>query len=205
MSWQTPDSELAELLQRALVDQDREAFDRLFGSQAGRLEVLLRARLPRVLRARVDVEDIMQETYVRAFQRFRRIPDVTPEVFRRWIVHIALRELKRAFERNAGTQKRDVVLERHVESASHFPKSPGGTPSSFVGRLESAGILAEVLEALPRDYKEVILLRDFEGQPAAAIAERLRRSPGAVDVLYHRALVRLSTLLTERGLSASRY
>src|SRR5262245_55911069 len=145
------DAELADLLRRAMVDQDREAFDQLFESQMGRLDILLRSRIPRAARARVGVEDIIQETYARAFQRFRRIPDVTPEGFRRWIVHIALRELKRVFERNFAAAKRDVRHEQHPETASGFGGAPGGSPSSLVGRRESASILIEVLEELPKD------------------------------------------------------
>lgn len=199
------DAELADLLHRAMVDQDREAFDRLFASQMGRLEILLRSRIPRAARARVGVEDIIQETYTRAFQRFRRIPDVTPEVFRRWIVHIALRELKRVFERNFAAAKRDVRHERQVESFSGFGGPSGGSPSSIVGRRESSDILVEALEELPKDYREVILLRDFEGHTSQMIADRMGRSVGSVDVLYHRALIKLNELLRNRGLSASRY
>jgi RNA polymerase sigma-70 factor (ECF subfamily) len=205
MTSPTPDPELADLLRKAMVDQDREAFDLLFASQAGRLEVLLRARMPRAVRARVDVEDVMQETYIRAFQRFTRIPDVTPEVFRRWIVHIALRELKRVFERHGAAQKRDVGREQRFDSPSELGPQSGLTPSSMAGRRESANILIEVLDDLPKDYREVILLRDFEGLTAKMAAERLKRSSAAVDVLYHRALTRLGKLLTARGLTASRY
>lgn len=199
------DAELADLLRRAMVDQDREAFDQLFQSQMGRLEILLRSRIPRAARARVGVEDIIQETYSRAFQRFRRIPDVTPEVFRRWIVHIALRELKRVFERNFAAARRDVRHEQHPETASGFGGAPDASPSSLVGRRESASILIEVLEELPKDYREVILLRDFEGHTSQMIAERMARTANSVDVLYHRALLKLNERLSARGLSASRY
>lgn len=199
------DTELADLLRRALVDQDREAFDRLFESQRGRLEILLQSRIPRAARARIGVDDIIQETYTRAFQRFRRIPDVTPEVFRRWIVHIAMRELKRVFERNFAAAKRDVRAEQHVDSLSVFGTPSAGTPSSLAGRRESAAILIEVLEDLPKDYREVILLRDFEGHTSAMIAQRMGRTAASVDVLYHRALMKLNERLCARGLSASKY
>ncbi len=199
------DAEISSLLQRALVDEDREAFDRLFASQMPRLEILLNARIPRAARARVGVEDIIQETYTRAFTRFRKIPDVTPEVFRRWIVHIALRELKRVFERNFVAAKRDVRHEKQVETFSGFGTPSGHSPSSVAGRRESSSILIEVLEDLPKDYREVILLRDFEGHTSQMIAERMHRSAGSVDVLYHRALIKLNELLRNRGLSASRY
>ena len=52
-------------------------------------------------------------------------------------------------------------------------------------------ILAEALARLPDDAREVILLRNLEGLSHEAIAERMERSPGAVRMLWVRALARL--------------
>lgn len=205
MTSRASESELAELLQRALSAQDREAFDRLFASQRGRIEVLLQARIPAAARARVDVDDVIQETYMRAFRRLARMPGMPPDVFRRWIVHIALRELRRVYERHLGAQKRDARQDRHVEDAGQLRADGIGTPSRLVARRESVEILADALQALPEDYREVILLRDFHELPVATVALRLGRTSRAVEMLYHRAMLRLSEVVTTRGLSASRY
>ena len=57
--------------------------------------------------------------------------------------------------------------------------------------------LADVLAALPDDYREVIILRNLEGLSHAEIAQRLNRSPGAVRMLWVRALAALRTAALE--------
>jgi RNA polymerase sigma-70 factor (ECF subfamily) len=44
---------------------------------------------------------------------------------------------------------------------------------------------------LPEDFREVIVLRNLEGLPHEAVARRMGRSPGAVRMLWVRALARL--------------
>lgn len=201
------DPELAELLQRALHARGDDAFERLFETQRGRIEILLRTRMPHALQARVDVDDVIQETYLRAYRKFDRIPQATPEVFRRWIVHLALRELKRAYARHMGAARRDVRRELAApqDAVSASAAARLSTPSRFVARRESVEILVAALHALPPDYREVVLLRDFEGLPSAVIAKRLGRSSAAVDMLYHRAMLQLGDALISRGLTASRF
>lgn len=48
-----------------------------------------------------------------------------------------------------------------------------------------------MLERLPADYRDVLILRNIEELPFDEIASRLDRSPGAVRMLWVRALARL--------------
>ena len=52
--------------------------------------------------------------------------------------------------------------------------------------------LADALEKLPADYRTVFTLRNMEQIPFNEIAVRLGRSPGAVRMLWTRAMQRLS-------------
>ena len=58
-------------------------------------------------------------------------------------------------------------------------------------------LLADALEKLPADYREVFLLRNLEHIPFAEIAIRTGRSPGAVRMLWTRTIKKLSQLLEE--------
>jgi len=60
-----------------------------------------------------------------------------------------------------------------------------------VVKREQEVLLAEVLERLPVDYREVIILRNLEGLSHEQVAERMQRSPGAVRMLWVRALQEL--------------
>ena len=51
--------------------------------------------------------------------------------------------------------------------------------------------MANQLAQLPANYREVIVLRNLEGLPFEEVARRMGRTPGAVRILWLRALDRL--------------
>ena len=58
--------------------------------------------------------------------------------------------------------------------------------------------LADALEKLSADYRTVFVLRNIDHIPFNEIAIRMGRSPGAVRVLWTRAMQRLNELLEEK-------
>jgi RNA polymerase sigma-70 factor (ECF subfamily) len=67
----------------------------------------------------------------------------------------------------------------------------GSSPSQQAARHELEVMLAEVLARLPADCREVIILRNLEGLSHEEAARRMGRNPGAVRMLWVRALARL--------------
>jgi RNA polymerase sigma-70 factor (ECF subfamily) len=57
----------------------------------------------------------------------------------------------------------------------------------------------EVIGRLPADQAEVVLLRVVAGLSAEEVGAIVRKSPGAVRVIQHRALKRLAGLLGQEG------
>jgi RNA polymerase sigma-70 factor (ECF subfamily) len=64
-------------------------------------------------------------------------------------------------------------------------------------RAVAAVQLADALARLPEDYQTVLLLRVFEELPAAEVAERMGRTPGAVRMLQMRALEALRDAMAQ--------
>jgi RNA polymerase sigma-70 factor (ECF subfamily) len=65
------------------------------------------------------------------------------------------------------------------------------TASRQLSRQESSQALHVCIAELPEDYRQVILLRYFEGLPLAEVAQELGRSEGAVRGLLDRARAKL--------------
>ena len=65
------------------------------------------------------------------------------------------------------------------------------SPSNRAIRDEQQLQLAAALERLPDDYRVVIILRHIEDLPYSEIAGRMKRSEGAVRMLWVRALAQL--------------
>jgi RNA polymerase sigma-70 factor (ECF subfamily) len=67
----------------------------------------------------------------------------------------------------------------------------GTSPSRKAVNRERELLLAQLLERLPEDHRDVLVLRHLEGLSHEEIARRMGRSPGAVRMLWVRALARL--------------
>ena len=65
-------------------------------------------------------------------------------------------------------------------------------------RREQSLLLAEALERLAADYREVIILRHIESLSFAETAERMGRSVDSVEKLWVRALAKLRKEMGER-------
>jgi RNA polymerase sigma-70 factor (ECF subfamily) len=104
-----------------------------------------------------------------------------------------------------GRQRRDVRLER--ELAAELDRSsrlldgglvaPQSSPSHQAARREQAVLLADALNRLPADYREVLILRHLEGLTFPQVAQRMRRTADSVQKLWIRALARLRRSLGE--------
>jgi RNA polymerase sigma-70 factor (ECF subfamily) len=92
----------------------------------------------------------------------------------------------------------EALLEEAVGAAQQALADSLPSPSSMAVRRERAVLLADALEKLPTDYREVFVLRNIDHIPFNEIATRLGRSPGATRVLWTRAMQRLNELLEEK-------
>jgi len=72
---------------------------------------------------------------------------------------------------------------------------PRSSPSGQAVRRERAVLVAEALEKLPADYREVIVLRHFEGLTFPEIGRRMGRSLDSVEKLWVRGLARVRRLM----------
>jgi RNA polymerase sigma-70 factor (ECF subfamily) len=59
--------------------------------------------------------------------------------------------------------------------------------------------LADALERLPQDYREVIILRHMEGLSFPEVAQRMHRTLDSVKKLWTRALAQLRRSLGENS------
>ena len=89
------------------------------------------------------------------------------------------------------------MLERSSLDVQRSLAGLSQAPSSLALKREQAVLLAEALERLPEDYREVFVLRNLEQVPIEEIATRMGRSPNAVRKLWTRALLALRRELEE--------
>src|SRR5262245_44284214 len=75
---------------------DRAAFDELFKSLRDRVQAFIRSKIKPRFSDRLDSEEILQDTFVRAFQSIGSFEGEDPEQFRRWLTGVANKAVLRA-------------------------------------------------------------------------------------------------------------
>ena len=142
-------------------------------------------------RAKLDPDDLVQDTLLTAFAHRHQYRGHTPAEFRAWLRRILASRLSHALRRFHQTQARanDVPL-----GDLSVPGS-GTSPSRGAAREEAVAGVRDALARLPDDYRLVLVLREQQGLSFAEIAARLSRSENAVRKLWPRALVALRQLV----------
>jgi RNA polymerase sigma-70 factor (ECF subfamily) len=179
---------------------DYNAFAALFSKYRRRLAALLRYKAGADLLEAVEIDDLLQETFLRAFRDIEHFSYESPGSFWNWMASIAGHVVLDA-ARFEGRQKRQAAEVVRFRSPTN-PQGPdpidSKTPSLLLSEKEAVQLFFQRLEALPEDYRQAILLAKVEGLSTAEIAARLGKSREAVALLLHRALKRFRPLAEDR-------
>jgi RNA polymerase sigma-70 factor (ECF subfamily) len=199
-------SRLAEPPPEILLAQarggDAAALGRLLELYRNYLRLVARSLLGRVLRLRLDPSDLVQETFLDANRDFAQFTGAGEPELIAWLRRTLVRNLAdqarrhRALSRDPRREESlEAMLARSSDDAHEVLAGRLSSPSAEASHRERAVLLADALAALPADYRDVILLRNFENLPFDQVAARMERSPGAVRMLWARALERLARAL----------
>jgi RNA polymerase sigma-70 factor (ECF subfamily) len=193
-----------ELLARARQGNG-ESLGALLEFYRNYLYLLARTQIDLHLQARANPSDVVQETFLQACSHFKQFRGTSEKELLCWLRRILLNNLARLVEKQILAQKRNVRREVSLDryrtllhnSSEHFEMalvSQISSPSVQAQRRELASLVADQLAQLPAPYREVIVLRNLEGLAFDEVARRMNRSPGAVRVLWLRALDQLRQL-----------
>jgi RNA polymerase sigma-70 factor (ECF subfamily) len=180
------------LLSRLRSGEDA-AFEELVRTYTARLLAVSR----RILGSREEARDVVQETFLAAFQsldRFRGEANLGT-----WLSRIAvnqclmkLRSKKRKPEQSIEDLLPTFLPDGHQVRESALWEVSVGTE---VERNEVMGIVRKAIDELPANYRTVLLLRDIEELSTEAVAGMLGVTANTVKVRLHRARQALRTLL----------
>jgi RNA polymerase sigma-70 factor (ECF subfamily) len=167
------------------------------------LTLLARIQIDRRLRGKLDASDVVQETFMEAHRDFGQFRGTTEAELTHWLKKILAHRMAKTIRHYYGTQQRDVRLERQIgEGLDHSSRALGqelaaaqSSPSERMARRENAVLLANALERLPQDYRDVLVLRHLEGLSFSEVAGRTNRTVDSVKNLWSRALSKLRECL----------
>ena len=158
----------------------------------------LHAKASRMTRNHSDAEDLVQETYARAFASFHQFKEGTN--LRAWLNRILTNTFISSYRKRqrepalttAGLE--DWQLERaHSRSAEAAAAARSAEELAF-DRIPDPGV-TDALQQLPNDFRMAVYLADVEGFGYREIAEIMHCPIGTVMSRLHRGRSRLRELL----------
>jgi RNA polymerase sigma-70 factor, ECF subfamily len=171
----------AELVRRART-RDEAAIRLIIKSNNRRLFRLARG----ILRNDGEAEDVVQETYVRAFTHldsFRGDSSLAT-----WLSRIAMNEalgrLRRRHPSVEWTSLAPGVLEAQI---IQFPLSAPSDPEKTMAQREIQKVVEHAIDDLPEAFRIVFITRVIEGMNVEETAELLGLKPETVKTRLHRA------------------
>lgn len=191
--------DVTETLLLAARAGQSDAISDLLQRHRSYLMLLARLQIDRTLQAKLDPADLVQEACMAAVEDFPSFRGTTAGEFAAWLRRILANKAAALARTFRGTQMRDVRLERQIEDdldqssmnlAGLLPDR-GSTPSEKASRREMSVLLADAIDQLTNDQREVIIRHGLEGQPIRDVAAALQRSEAAAWKLWARALLAL--------------
>lgn len=166
------------------------------------LTILATTQLDRRLRRRLNPSDLVQETMLAAHRDFDQFRGDNERQLLAWLRQILIHCLHRAVDTHIKSKRRDVRCEMPIEqlsasldgSIANFARTlsdRGESPSASIREQERSVALVNQLAKLRPHYRDVIVLRNLQGLTFEEVAERMDRNPGAVRMLWLRAIEKL--------------
>jgi RNA polymerase sigma-70 factor (ECF subfamily) len=149
--------------------------------------------------AKFAASDAVQQTMLEAWRNWDQFRGESELQRRAWLRQILAFQLAKLARHYAGTQKRNIANEVSIDASlartsirlTNLLPANQSTPSEAAMANEQSLRLANALDQLPEDYRQVIILRNIDDLPHEEIAIRMDRSVGAVKMLWMRALAAL--------------
>ncbi|QAY60480.1 sigma-70 family RNA polymerase sigma factor [Microbacterium protaetiae] len=147
-----------------------------FGVLVRRYTPMMRAYSRRILNASADVDDVVQEAFVTAWQRLPELDD--PAKVKSWLMRIV--------SRKAVDRIRASRPQSDIDDLDH-PAPAHASPARIAETHAGVEALRLVLQELPDEQRQCWVLREIAGYPYDEIAEQLELPLSTVRGLLARA------------------
>ncbi len=185
------------------VLSDEQVVARVLAGDTACFEIIMRRynqRLYRVARSILhdehEAEDVMQDTYVRAYQHLRQFEGRAK--FSTWLTRIAVHEALARVRRRQRFAELEPAHDRKEDPMDSI-LSKDLSPEQAASTGELGRLLERAIDSLPETYRAVFMLRDVEEMSTEEAAASLEISQENVKTRLHRARAMLRRELYQRA------
>ncbi len=181
-------------------DGDHSALNHLYRIYAERVRWMVRFRMNKELRSKLESMDIVQDTLIHALNGLDGFTYNNEGDFVRWLSKIAENEL-RGNLRKLHADKRDIrknvrLNDNRQTTGSRFTGVPApvnaDTPSVILSKRDELARLEKAIDTLKPEYRQVIILTKIDGLSYNEMGKRLGKSDEAIRKLVSRAMAELT-------------
>lgn len=177
---------------------DSEIINRVVQGEKSLFEILMRRynqSLYRVIRSYLsheqDVEDVMQDTYLKAYEKLGQFQGISS--FATWLIRIGINEALMRLRKNSKQSK----------SLTGFSNQPSGTSVQMEGNHpektfinnEMKLIIERAIDSLPDKYRTIYIMKEIEDMDFEEISYCLDLTHNNASVRFHRAKAMLKEAL----------
>lgn len=183
---------------------DHEAKALLIGHFREYLRLLANLHIRPMLKSKFDESDVVQETCMQAIEGFAQFRGTSEKQFAAWLRQI-LANKGAWMARKFRTEKRDAGLElelkQYIDQSSidldaMVPDKYSSPSRVAIGR-ERVVLLAQAIEQLRGEQKDVLIMRGLEGKSIPEVAKSLHRTEASTWKLWARGLQSLRKIMRE--------
>jgi RNA polymerase sigma-70 factor (ECF subfamily) len=181
----------ADLAGQSQSMADEDVVRCVLAGDTSKFEILMRRHNQRLYRVacailhnEAEAEDLIQDTYVRAYQYLSQFEGRAK--FSTWLTRIAVNEALARRRRQGLYKELDPMSEHQGEKMDRFA-STTPSPEQQASSSETLRLLEQAVASLPEIYRTVFVLRDVEDMDTGDTAAVLNISEENVKTRLHRA------------------
>ena len=170
---------------RRIIDNTLAGHSDAFGEMVEKYQNRLYNSVARLCGTSEDARDVVQDAFVQAFLKLNTFRGTSN--FYTWLYRIAFNTAMSHRRRNRPTSSLDEV---HQYSGAE-PVDRGARPDQSLERQDRATQIRKALDALSKEHRTILILREVEDLSYEMIAEILALPVGTIRSRLHRARMRM--------------
>lgn len=183
-------------------DGNTSALEQLCAVYGERIHRIVRLRMGRELRSKLESMDVVQEALISVVNDLDKFTYKNEGDFLRWtskIVENRIRDNVDKFHADKRDMRREVHIQdrnSHTKEGHDNPPEPMcvTTPSVLFSKKEELDKLESAIDQLKPEYRLVIISVKIEGLSLKEIGDKMHKSTDAVRMLISRAMASLTEI-----------
>lgn len=185
---------------------DAAVIERVLAGEVSLYELLMRRhnqKLYRVIRSYLkqeqEVEDTMQDTYLKAFEKLHQFR--SNSLFSTWLIRIGINNALARLREQKRLSPHSLLVDQPEDFSHLLNQTNPMNPEQLAIRQEVKQLLEKAIDNIPEKYRIVYTLREVEDMPVQEISQCLDLSESNVKVRLHRAKAHLKESLFKLSVS----